>query len=291
LLKYPAKAYFNTGLSQTMGTNNYKGTYGYADVGGEFHVKPSLSVYRSDTSNGTYKTFAARLAKDTSLWGWGITLGASPKVNDYRNSFFGADVTFSFTPTGSGPARRLGGPQSGGAPRGEGLARVDMGGGVLHTIHTDDIQSGSNSGKGSFSRRSAAARIGQTDLQIFAGISFMDTLLSGQITKSNYNKDLAALSARVAQRIELAGVAAIIQGFPDTSYNLRIEWPMLPLVSPFLSHTFTKFELGAPSSKDYSAGAAIGLDMLELTVSYERYVPGGGESNLNYYSVGAALRF
>ncbi|MBI5629519.1 MAG: hypothetical protein HY921_01405 [Elusimicrobia bacterium] len=281
----PARAlFFNAGASQTTGSRNYSGTRVYADFGDSLHVRPSFSAYHSDSSSGTYKTISARIGYDLPFFGVGLTAGGSPTVNGYGNTFFGADAVVSLSPTGSGPIRRIkASEQGGGKARGKGVARVDLGAGLLYTAHRDDLQAGG-------ARRSRAVSVGQTDLGASLGVSFLGNLASADLTKSVYDRDLRALSLRPAQTLAPQGLAAVIQGFPNTSAHLQFEMGMLPLVSPFVSYTRTTFELGEPSLNAYALGAYAELMMVEVSASYQRYAQ-SGRADRNYFGLGASLRF
>lgn len=281
----PAQAFFfNSGVKQSVGTHNYSGTSLYADFGGDVHIRPSFTSYHSDDSSGTYKTISARLGYDTKLWGVGVTGGGTPRVNGYSNRFFGADAVVSLTPTGSGPVKRIkGSDQGGGAARGKGLARVDLGAGILHTTHTDEFQAGG-------ARRARSIDIGQTDLNASVGVSVLKNLISADVTKSFYNKDLSAVLARGARAQSVQGLSPVIQGFPKTSVNLRLEMSMLPLVTPYVGYTRTTFELSQPAANAYSVGGYVEFEILEVSASFQRYVQ-SGRPDQNYYGLGASLRF
>ncbi|MFH1619122.1 MAG: hypothetical protein ABIG11_04390 [bacterium] len=280
-----AGAYFNGGLGQTFGRHNYRGTSGYLIIGSEngLWLRPSLSFYKSDIVKGKYKTYAVRGGYDAAAYGISAEAGATPKEDGYGNRFAAADITFSLSSSG-GKKSRIAGPQSGGgAARGKGLAGVDVGAGIRHTAHTDELNA-------LRAIRPSEAAIGQTDLLVFAGAKFLSTNVSGQYTKSGYDKTLSG-GYRVSQRTALAGMTAIIQGFPSQSWNFRAEWASMPVVRPFFSYTHTQFKLSQPNSDSYAAGASVGLDMLQLNGTAEVYDPGGGAEKENFFSLGAALRF
>lgn len=300
LLAAPARAYFSGGMDQTFGNNNYKGTGIYAEVGDKFYVSPSFSSYNSDLTTGTFTSYNLRFGWDAGPFSFGLGGGAAPKNNGYKNNSFGGDVTFTFTPTGKGKTRRLAGPDTERGAFGAGLARVDVGGGINIIRHSDDIVDCSRSGSGSGEdcsggrfpdRLKGAALIRQTDVSLFAGASFLMTEASIHLTKSNYDADLAKVQARASQKVQLQGLLGTIQGFPKASTHLKLSWSMLPVIIPYLSYTYTTFELSDPASKSLGVGATAGLGMLQVKASYETYNPGGGVAKLNYFSLGAGLRF
>lgn len=290
----PARAYFDASFTQTFGANDYRGTRVWADFGDEWHLKPMFSLYRSDLSNGTYKTFSARVARDTKQWGAGFTAGGSPKTSGYSNGFLGGDVSFTFTPGGDRAVRRIPGSPEGKAPKGKGLARVDVGAALLHTRHHDEFQApvGTFQHRRGQRLRPTALTIGQTDFTLNSGVSVLGTLLSAEYTVSRYNKDLDAVSANPAAVTRIPGLISIIQGFPKTSFNAQVELGMLPIVDPYLSVTRTTFKTsGVPASTAVTIGATAGFEMLEAHGSYERYFPGGGAAAQNYVGIGAGVRF
>ncbi|MBI5200054.1 MAG: hypothetical protein HY925_00580 [Elusimicrobia bacterium] len=296
----PARAFFDASVTQTFGANKYVGTKVWADIGEEFHVKPTFNVYKSDTSNGTYKTFQLRGAYDTKVWGAGVTAGGSPKVNGYSNRFFGADVNFSLTPGMGGQIRRLTDNPEGKGPKGSGLARVDVGGAIFHTTHVDELQftaGGSRNSRGGGSAplrpgaRPRSVNIGQTDLTVNAGVSVFETLISAEVTGSRYDKDLNAIAAAPAAAVQLSGLNSIIQGFPKTSMMARVDLSMFPIVEPYVSLTRTSYYLGAPKSTAVTIGATAGFEILEAHGSIETYDPGGGSAKQTYVSFGGGVRF
>jgi hypothetical protein len=89
--------------------------------------------------------------------------------------------------------------------------------------------------------------------------------------------------------VRLAGVGAMVQGFPDTSANARLDVD-LPFVSPFLSFTRTTFKLGDPRADSTAAGVLIDVWKLDLEVSAERTAQ-RGRPDLKTVTVGGSARF
>lgn len=281
----PAHAFLKGGIEQTLGSRNYRGTYLYGDFGDAFHVKPSLNIYRSDTSSGTFKTFAARAAYDKTAWGVGATLGGTATTNDYSNRFIGFDGTLTLTP-GTGPKSRL--TDKDRAPAGMGLARVDVGGGLKFIRHTDRLEA--VPGRGGVRRRPAAVSVNQTDVTLNAGAEVLMTAASVEITRSSYSRDLEAMAARATQTEQLSGVAAMVEGFPKTSSYLRFELNAFPMATPYVSFNRTTYMLSQAPSNAFAAGAYVGLQILELKLELER-VTQSGTSGRTYVTLGGAVRF
>lgn len=281
-----SRAYFDAGLEHVSGSHGYSGLNGYGIVGFErgLWLRPAIVMYNSDSSNGTFRTYSGRVGYDTDLYTVAAEAGSTPAVDGYKNSHVGGDITFSISSSG-GRKGRLAGPQMGGSPRGKGLARIDFGAGFKQIFHKDDLDSLGV-------KRADPMSIGQTDVSVFAGANFFSTRLSAHYTHSGYNKTLSAADNIRASRMQmLTGLASVIQGFPRQSWNFRADWSALPFISPFLSYTYTQFELDQPASKSYRAGASAGLDMLEVRGSVEIYDPGAGSGKINFYSLGAGIRF
>lgn len=299
VLAAPAAAGVSVGASETLGSSNYRGTKANAsvDVNDNVYVAPSFSGYRSDTSSGTFKNFDLRLGYETGPVSLGVHGGFQPKTNGYSQRSFGADVTFSITPGGSKHGHKMAGPSSGGEETfGSGLAGVDLGGGINHISHSDDLTAASSVNGAGQRRAAGAARgralaIDETDLSAFAGAKFLITELSANITKSVYSKSLDVVNGpRAAQFFAVSGFGAIVQGFPDTSTNLKLTWKTLPLVRPYISYTHTTFKLGDAPSNAVELGGVVGLDMLSVKGAYERYTQ-SGTPDANYFTLGASLNF
>ncbi|MBI4424040.1 MAG: hypothetical protein HY554_09955 [Elusimicrobia bacterium] len=262
----PAGAFFEAQVTQTLGSDDYSGTRLSADLGDVVHVQPAFSFYKSDLAEGTFKTVSARVAYDAKAWGGGVTMGGSPEVDGYSNRFFGFDGGWSFSPSG------------------ERLSRVELGAAVVRTTHRDRLQAGRR-------RRPAVVEIGQTDVGVNGGVSFLDTLFAAEVTVSSYDKDLEAIQALAAPTTRLAGLNEIVQGFPRASLNLRAELAVFPAVEPYVSLTRTTFKLGAPASTGVAAGATVDLEPARLHGAIERYSPGGGAAARTFVSFGAGVRF
>ena len=297
VLAAPAAAGVSFGVDQTLGSSGYRGTRAKAtlDLNDEIYVSPSFSTYRSDSSSGSFNTFGLRAGYETGPVAVGVEAGFQPKVNGYQKTYAGGDLTFSLTPGGSKSGRKMAGPSSEGSSTfGAGLAGVDFGGAIMHIRHSDDFAAAGLMGAGrrraAVAARASRLTIGQTDLSVFAGLRFLITELSAEVTKSVYDKNLDAVSVREAQALALRGFGATTQGFPDTSANVKLKWKSVPLIKPYVSYTRTKFKLGAEPSDAYEAGGTVGLQMLSVKAAYQRYTQ-KGFADQNYFSVGAGLNF
>lgn len=281
----PAQA-IDLGLRQTFGKDGYKGTNVYGEFdSGPLSLRPEADIYSTDFTQGTYKTVSARLGYDTSVLGLGVTAGVTPENDGYKNAFGGADAVVTLSGTGGG-SRRIRTSGSG-APRGttQGLARIDVGAGVLVTDHEDQFGA-------SHAALSSENKLVQTDLNLFAGMSFAGLNLSGNFTTSSYDKTIDA-TFRPAPRLALNGIDTRVQGYPETSLTLRGELPFLPMINPFAVFNRTTYKSSPVTTNTYGVGGSIGLQMLELYGSFEVTHPTGasGLSDVSGVTVGASLRF
>lgn len=295
----PARAggwWFNGGARGTAGSQHYWGSDWWAKIGHEdYSVKPMFSLYRSDVSSGTYKTLSARAGYDTKLFGVGATVGGTPRTNGYSNTFFGFDGVVSLTPGARGPEKRISSSdESAGPARGKGLARVDLGGAFKHTTHRDSLQAATTGDAGRRGGRAvarpSALSIGENDLTASAGVSVLDCLLSVDLTKSFYDRDLRGANPRALEAVRLSGLSSTVEGFPNTSTAVRAEAGMLPVVTPYVTFVHTRYELSQPDSNAVTVGAYVELGIVEASASLEHFVQ-PGQPNQNYGSLGATVRF
>jgi hypothetical protein len=280
----PAGAVFMGGVDQTFGKDDYKGTGVYAGVNlGPLSITPEYRRWQDKNSGGGFNTGLLRLGFDTRWVGAGVTAGATARHQQYSNLFAGADVSATLSPLGDDQVRRIGGPGRGAAPVGEGLARVDFGGGVQFTHHKQDAND-----------TVSGATLGQTDAHAFIGVSFLKILLSGRFCRSFYGKDIKTLAAPLPRYEPVAGLLFSNGSYPERSLHLLAELPMLPLVTPYASFTSTRYaEILSTRPGDtqaYTAGLRVGLDMLTVSAAFQR-VAVTGASDANYMNVGAGLRF
>lgn len=286
------------GVDQTFGSDSYRGTRARLsiDLNDRVYVSPSLGFYRSDSSQGTRKTLSLRLGYDSRPWDLGFSMGISPKTSGYRNTSAGIDAAYTV---------RAGGSTARDGNRGDyadpeifrfGLEEVEIGGGLTRINHRDDLQlapgaAGAAPGPKRTRGRAASLPIAQTDLTASLQALFHPGELGMQMTKSSYDKDLAAMNARGAQITELRGVLSLLQGFPDASLNLNAGWTAWPKLTPSFSYTHTTFKLGDPPSSSYAVSLRLASGGIRLKTACERYVQNGGVGRRNYFTLGADLPF
>ncbi|MEK7743864.1 MAG: hypothetical protein AAB578_05710 [Elusimicrobiota bacterium] len=283
VLSSPAHAVFLGGVGQTFGKDEYKGTSVHAGVNlGAFSITPEYNRAQDKNSNGAISAAQLRLGMDTRWAGIGASAGRTFPHQRYSNYFGGADVSFTISPMGEGGVRRIGGPGRGGAPTGKGLARVDFGGGLLHTQHREEATGAT-----------AEKKLGQNDIHAFVGASFLNVLLSGRLAKSAYSKDLNTAAAPYPGRTLITGHLPIGGSFPDTSLHLSGEFTAFPMVAPYATYTVTQFKeiasVKAPETKAVGLGLRVGLEMLAVNASWQRIAWTG--NNASFFNLGADLRF
>ena len=268
-----AAAYFDGGISGTTGPHGYSGTKLDLVIGsGNLAIEPSMVSYKSNAIDTT-RTYGLRGAWEAEKYTIAGLVGTTPEVNRYSNNFFGGDITFSLTP-GSGGHSRLAGPGSrGGARSGEGVTRIDIGAGFKQTLHTQTQVVGSD------------LKTSQTEGSLFAGAKVFMLNVSASYTGYKYSDEKATPLGFVP------GHNFVLGAFPKSSVNLKLDLPStLPMLTPFVSYTGTKYKFGTKDSTAYLLGAYIDLSMVTANVSYQ-ILDSGASKNDNFVSVGAGVKF
>ncbi len=292
----PAVAGFSVGAGQTFGTNNYRGTKANAslDLTDSFYVTPTFAVYRTDLSSGAHYQGGLRLGYEIGPFSFGVTGAFAPKTNGYKQNSVGADATFSLAPGGTKHGRRMAGPSSqSNETFGYGLAGVDVGVSGNHITHSDDNFAAGAAGAAL--RNAGAVRanrftVGETDLTAFAGAKFLITEISAGVSKSFYDKTLEGNQLRESPLLAFGEFSAIQAGYPESGYNAKIKWKMLPFVRPYVAYTHTNFKLGSAPSNATEIGGNVGLDMLNVKGAYGHYSQRGFAST-DYFTLSAGFNF
>ena len=285
--------YFELGVDQTSGSNGYSGTSGYAQLASDkgLYFKPRFNIMQTNQSSTKYGSYFARVGYDQfgfigdeQLLHLGLEGGGTPVANGYGNASASADMTVSLIGGKAGAV--LAGPGSRGEKGryGVGLTRVDVG--LMGTLieHREDAPAAT-----------PATHVGQADWGAFAGVNLLSLQGSVQVMKSSYQRAIPTYTA-FQPNLELVGVSNMVSGFPDLSYNIKVQTNELILFSPFVSYTYTTFnqyKTGANLSASHAMqfGVSANLAMLELRGSYQYYDPGRGYATRNYISLGASLNF
>ncbi len=279
-------------LSATRGPANFQGWKADAAISqDEFILTPAYSSFSSDLTSGTFRTISARAGFQGPQAGGGLTIGGTPEVDGYSNTFVRIDGRAAFDPAasedaGSFPACRDDKPC------------LRLGASLSHIEHQDQFAAATSAtaGRSPFRiirRTTGALHLGQTDLGADARLYAARTAVSGFLTKSFYDKNLSAVSARVFALPDLGGLASLIELFPDFSAGLNVQNYSLDPLEPFLSLSHTTFELTNPATAA-TAGFDVAWGRLILTASYTFYVQSGIPglpTDQNYYTLGARASF
>jgi len=280
-----AHAYFNGSLGAVNGAHGYSGMNGALELGtgSGLYIRPAFDTYKADGLDSTFATYMGRAGYDKAIFSLGVEGGVTPKQNGYGNIMASGDATVSLSPTG-GRGTRLAGPRAGGGGKGEGIARVDIGAKLSYTRHEFDAVSD---------------KIGQTDGTLFAGVMILGTQISASYTKNlSYSQDITnALPEPL--KVMLPGTMINTTGYINQILNARIDFTMLPLVTPFASYTATQYKTdvasgilpGANLSRAYQLGVRGGLNMVNVNAAYQVFDPGEGHTSASYYSLGAGINF
>lgn len=280
LCALPASAENDAGLDLTFGSAHYFGAKlrGTLELKNDVYVAPSVQTYRSDVVGGTYRNFAVRAGQDRRPLSWSGDLSYLPKTNGYSRAGFGGDATYELLPNKDGDSS---------------AEKAEIGAAFEHLEHYDDSLPAGSTPQGRRGRgapRTSRLAIGQNDLSALAGASASELALDGRVTKSLYSANLDAANARVAQALALPGFGPVVQGFPDTSENLKLRWRGKTLIRPYVSYTHTTFKLAQTASNAYELGASSYFDKFSLKAAYERYLQ-SGFSDQNFVTIGATAYF
>ncbi len=273
--------YFDGGVSGVTGPGGYRGTKLDLVIGGDsLAFEPSMASYTSDALDKTLRSYGLRVAKETEVYTLGVEAGMTPDTDygpaannsSYKNQYAGADFTLSLSPTGGGHAR-LAGPGSRGAARGgDGVTRIDVGVSAKYTAHTQTVASTefkTNQGQGS----------------LFAGAKIFMVNLSASYTGYTYgDKEGNALINPVP------GHSFAYGANPKSSVNVKLDIPAtVPMLTPYVSYTGTKYKGGVDNSNAYLLGAYVDLKMVSANIAYQIFNDGSG--NDSFISLGAGVKF
>ncbi|MFA6583538.1 MAG: hypothetical protein WCS77_04500 [Elusimicrobiaceae bacterium] len=278
-------AYFNGGVNAVSGSDEYQSYRFFGEIGTEsgFSLRPQVYTFKDKFVSSTMMDYRLRAGMDTQYFGVGLTGLWVPEQNGYSRKGGVADVTFTFSPT-EGKVGRLAGPsRESGAKSSRGVTRIDVGGSLHYYQHR-------------FTSAYYAPLTGdsldinETDMSLFAGVEIMGTVLSGTYMKNlNYSK--TAPESPQPYMNDLPGLMTYQSGYVNQSWNLRLDWNMIPAVSPFLSYTYTQYKTFYPNSKNYLMGISANLSMLNVTAAYQIYDPGESLKTRNAFTLGAGLQF
>lgn len=274
-----ASAWIDGGAGQTTGPNGYKKTDINLSVGsGDMWFRGALMRQDNDSLVDPYNTYSLRIGKDAEFYTLAVEGGMTPATEysagvDYSNVSVGADITFSLTPSAGGKGR-LAGPNakvaSGG---GDGITRIDVGGGIKQTAHKAE-------------NATSEAKMDQTEYSVFAGAKILMARLGASWTGYDYDSK----TNPIANVMSIPGQALSIIGvLPKSSVNVRLDLPGYPMVTPFASYTTTKFNGTIQDLDAYGVGAYIDLNMVGANVQYQ--ILDDGSHRNSYVSLTAGINF
>ncbi|MDT8287401.1 MAG: hypothetical protein RQ748_09850 [Elusimicrobiales bacterium] len=276
-----ASAWFDGGIGQTTGPDDYSKTDANLTFGsGDMWFRGALMRQDADGFDKALNTYSVRVGKEFAVFTLAGEAGMTPSTEytagtDYSNTFFGGDVTFSLTPSAGGKGS-LAGPNakvaSGG---GDGITRVDIGGGIKHTMHKTETAA-------------LEKETEQTEYSLFAGAKILMARVGASWTGYKYNDDdsdpvVGTINGQALSLFHAAGA------LPDSSVNFRLDLPGYPMVTPFASYTTTKYKGNIDDTAAYGVGAYIDLNMVGANVMYQVYDDGNDKDN--YLMLTAGINF
>ena len=278
-----ANAFYISGSAGSVsGEDDYQGTNLNLLLGLEnLAIEPSWKSYGNKYTE-TYNTYGLRAAWETDLYTAGVYGGLTPKKayikalpnEEYSNQFVGADFTISLNPLGNTHSRLVGPGNRGISVGGEGITRVDVGAGIKYTEHKTEI-----------SDPSSEAKTGQTEYQLFAGAQVLMLNVSAGMSYFDYNdKDSATFGF-------ITGVNYAYDKRPDSAFNLKVDVPFFPIVTPYVGYSKVKYDVsvGSDHSNNYELGAYLDFAMLTANVSYQLRDEDGHHDG--FLSAGIGLKF
>ncbi len=279
-----APAWFDGGVGQTTGPDGYSKTDVNLTVGsGDMWVRGAMMRQDADALSKALNTYSARVGFEKDSYTLAGEAGLTPKTassatNDYSNIFFGGDITFSLTPSAGGRGR-LAGPNSKVASGGgDGITRVDIGGGIKHLVHKTESLTVEN-------------KTGQTEYSAFAGAEILMARVGASWTGYKYGDDdsdpvVGSINGQARSLAHSSGNSLVL---PDSSVNFRLDLPGYPMVTPFLSYTTTKYKNNVKDTAAYGIGSYIDLNLVGANVMYQIY--DDGDDKDNYLMLSAGINF
>ncbi len=268
----PIFSYFDGGINYITGKDGYEGKDIYLLIGkNDFWIKPSYSAYKQDNmkrvDNFSIRTGFEKISYTASFNGSYTT-----NNDNYKAYRAGGDITFSLKPTSS-HKRRIAGPNSSFVSRNtQGVTQIDFGGGANLISH--NYSSGND--------------ITEINTFLFAGAKIFITQISVNYSFSTYNKSVFSL---YPANQKLNDMNSYFPYFIKNSFNLRLEFPHTPFVTPYASYNKVNTK-NTKTYNIYSFGAYIDLAMVGANIQFETYKDKNyGDKRKNFLSVSAGIRF
>jgi len=270
--------YFDGGLTGTTGPDGYRGSKLDLVIGTDnLAFEPSMATYSSDDWDKTFRTYGLRVAKETSVYTFGVEAGMTPETDyaankSYKNQYAGADITFSLSPTSGGHSRLAGPGSHGSVGSGDGVTRIDVGASAKYTAHTNTVAN-------------TDLKTGQGQGSLYAGAKIFMVNLAASYTGYTYGDNDAQVLINPVPGHNFAYDAK-----PKSSVNVRLDIPStVPMVTPFVAYTGTKYKAGVDNSNAYLFGAYVDLKMVSVNVAYQIF--DDGDKNHSFVTLGAGVKF
>ncbi len=270
----PAKPLWKTGVRGTVGSSHYVGRGAYLQYGDDWRVKGSYSDYRQDGSTGTVRTASVRGGYQGENLSAGASFSVSPRNANYANRSFGLDGSWTFF---------LADGKDDAAP--SGLEEVELGGWWTQTRHSQIIPATI------FAVRERNVVINQHDLGVSAALTGWDFTLSLDASRTFYDQDFSALPSAALQIQRLGQTAALVNGFPDRSGSVRLEYERWKRAVPYVSFSATRYKIQPqPASATSGVGVAFKQGAFGLDLGLER-TRQKGSPDTKYFNFGGSFRF
>lgn len=272
------------------GDNGYQGYDGSLLLNGSFpfqkskileswFVEPSVDVYRTDDSSGSFKTYSLRLGLIGRFNDFEVAGSISPEINGYKNNSYGAKIGLHIYPEiwNSIAHGRESNMRFGLTGRGEV---------INHTDKFERLTSFNGPfGKLQFRRAPSDIEITQTNYTYGAEAGVWKVFLSGERTDSSYDKNLDQIPIRFAQILKVAGVNSVVQGFPDHSQYFRCDLDVYSFLKPYASLTMIEFNLDSPDTQIENYGIVVPVKNWIFDFSYEQLKEESASPTQEFFSL------
>ena len=255
----------------TVGTGGYLGRGASLQYGEAWRLKGSYSDYRYDGSTGTTRTAGLRASYMGENLSAGLSFSITPRNDFYANRAFGADGGWTFV--------------FGDEEEPSGLEELELGVFWSQTRHSQIVPAT----PALPTRRTVV--INQHDFGVNAAVTAWDLTLSVDASRSVYDQDFDDLPAASRRRPRLAETASLVNGFPERSGTVRLDYERWRAFSPYVSLSATRYAIQPqPASTTGSAGAAMKFGDFGLDLGYE-LVRVKGSDDTKYFNFGASFKF
>jgi hypothetical protein len=257
-------AFFYT---STHGSNAYHAHNmdGMLDLQAGYYTGVNYNYYTSDLSGGVFRTYSARVGRWQPESLWRVFGSVTPEAAGYRQTSFGGEFSHRLLGEQNIPPRK---------------ARLDARTRYVRRIHREQ----------SFTSPGEDVHIYENDLTGGLNLRIKRTLLSASYTHTVYDRDFSVLSVPPGRVLDVAGVSAMLEGYPSHSYTLEGSQRLGRYLQIYTSYARIQFKTGDRSASSYTAGTAVYWKILKASFDYNLYKPSDA-SDRRYLSVGAGVQF